>query len=108
RPPNAWLLFRSHNCKILAEDPDGKKRHQVHLNKLISQQWKALSLEERAQWEALAKEKKMEHKLRYPNYKYRPQRPHVSATMSFGASAPMSPLFQASTMASLQVRDPPF
>ncbi|KAJ7198355.1 high mobility group box domain-containing protein, partial [Mycena pura] len=72
RPLNSWMLFRSHNCKILAEDPDGKKRHQVNLNKILSQQWKELSSEERAQWEARAEEKKMEHKAQYPNYKYRP------------------------------------
>jgi len=44
------------------------------LSKTISQQWKALSADERLYWEELAKEKKKEHEQMYPNYVYRPQR----------------------------------
>ncbi|KAJ7198344.1 high mobility group box domain-containing protein, partial [Mycena pura] len=77
RPPNAWMLFRSYSSKILAVDPDGKKRRQLELNSIISQQWHALPRDERAKWNSLAAEKKLEHKMRYPNYKYRPR---VSAT----------------------------
>jgi hypothetical protein len=44
------------------------------LSKTISQQWKALSPEERLYWEEQAKEKKKEHEQMYPNYVYRPQR----------------------------------
>jgi hypothetical protein len=44
------------------------------MRKAISQQWKALTPEERVHWEALAKEKKREHKTLHPNYVYRPQR----------------------------------
>ncbi|KAJ7198360.1 hypothetical protein GGX14DRAFT_342360, partial [Mycena pura] len=72
RPPNAFMLFRSYSSKILAVDADGKKRRQLELNNIISQQWRALPLDERARWDSLAAEKKMEHRARYPNYKYRP------------------------------------
>ncbi|KAJ7198340.1 hypothetical protein GGX14DRAFT_339093, partial [Mycena pura] len=65
RPPNAFMLFRSYYCK-------GKKQRQVGLNKIMSQQWIALPLEERAKWKALAGEIKKEHKTRHPNYKYCP------------------------------------
>jgi hypothetical protein len=51
-----------------------KKQRQADLSKMISQQWKSLSPEDRQHWEDLAKEKKKEHEAMYPNYVYRPQR----------------------------------
>lgn len=83
RPENAFILFRRRCCeeRQLAQDDaaasvDGptKKQRQADLSKTISQQWKALSPEERLYWEGLAKEKKKEHEQMYPNYVYRPQR----------------------------------
>ncbi|KAJ7825251.1 hypothetical protein B0H13DRAFT_1451600, partial [Mycena leptocephala] len=49
-----------------------KKLNQADLSKSISLQWRNLCSEERAYWEALAKEKKREHETLYPNYVYRP------------------------------------
>jgi hypothetical protein len=89
---------------------------------MAAQQWKALSSEARAIWEARAKEKEDEHKILYPDYKYRPQasKAKISAATSsssstttearYGgrASLPTSPLSKASQIpnkASLQVRD---
>lgn len=84
RPENAFILFRRRCCEerqLAQEDTaasvDGgptKKQRQADLSKTISQQWKALSPEERLYWEELAKEKKKEHEQMYPNYVYRPQR----------------------------------
>ncbi|KAJ7646275.1 hypothetical protein DFH06DRAFT_1135875 [Mycena polygramma] len=103
RPENAFILFRRKCCEdralsissssssasapssmasgpssadspSLAVNAPGKKQRQADLSKTISQQWKALSPEERAHWEALAKEKKREHETLHPNYVYRPQR----------------------------------
>ncbi|KAG2009016.1 specific transcriptional repressor [Coprinopsis cinerea AmutBmut pab1-1] len=83
RPENAFILFRRKCCEdrqAAAEEAaqlaDGplKKQRQADLSKTISQQWKSLSAEEKAYWENLAKEKKKEHELMYPNYVYRPQR----------------------------------
>jgi hypothetical protein len=85
RPENAFILFRRKCCEERngAEGPeDGlvgsaapvKKQRQADLSKMISQQWKGLSPEERQRWEDLAKEKKKEHEQMYPNYVYRPQR----------------------------------
>ncbi|KAJ7226967.1 hypothetical protein GGX14DRAFT_510467, partial [Mycena pura] len=68
RPPNAFMLFRSCFCSSWK----WRKQPQGNLNSMASQQWKALSPEKRATWEALAKEKKKEHETRHPNYKYRP------------------------------------
>ncbi|CDO71015.1 hypothetical protein BN946_scf184844.g19 [Trametes cinnabarina] len=82
RPENAWILFRrkqvrDHNANAEEEEKETgpqKKRRQADLSKTISQQWKTLSQEERQYWEDLAKEKKKEHAMLYPNYVYRPQR----------------------------------
>ncbi|KAH7908034.1 hypothetical protein BJ138DRAFT_1091882 [Hygrophoropsis aurantiaca] len=85
RPENAFILFRRKCCEdrqlaqeeaaaASALDAPTKKQRQADLSKTISQQWKALSTEERLYWEELAKEKKKEHEQMYPNYVYRPQR----------------------------------
>lgn len=81
RPENAFILFRRKCCENRQQEDasapaDGptRKQRQADLSKTISQQWKALSAEERLYWEELAKEKKKEHEQMYPNYVYRPQR----------------------------------
>ncbi|KAH9478177.1 Transcription factor SOX-21 [Psilocybe cubensis] len=131
RPENAFILFRRKCCedRQAAQDEEAaskgpaKKQRQADLSKTISQQWKSLSPEERKEWENLAKNKKLEHEKRYPNYVYRPQRAKdkdgrpkngkklkkldydESASMSFivpvprphgrSASAPSQPAFQS-------------
>lgn len=85
RPENAFILFRRKCCEDRQQaqdealsasyaDAPTKKQRQADLSKTISQQWKALSPEERLYWEEQAKEKKKEHEAMYPNYVYRPQR----------------------------------
>ncbi|KAG1729551.1 hypothetical protein EDB19DRAFT_1743104 [Suillus lakei] len=85
RPENAFILFRRKCCEDRQQaqeeavsaayaDAPTKKQRQADLSKTISQQWKALSAEERLYWEEQAKEKKKEHEQLYPNYVYRPQR----------------------------------
>ncbi|CAK5276983.1 unnamed protein product [Mycena citricolor] len=92
RPENAFILFRRKCCEDrtlgdpalpIAAEPEsaatpvpgtGKRPRQADLSKTISAKWRALSVEERAKWEDLAKEKKREHEALYPNYVYRPQR----------------------------------
>ncbi|KAJ7264456.1 hypothetical protein B0H12DRAFT_983126, partial [Mycena haematopus] len=51
-----------------------KAYRQSDFSKTVSQQWRALSPEERANWEALAREKKREHEALHPGYVYRPLR----------------------------------
>ncbi|KAG2364143.1 hypothetical protein BDR07DRAFT_1482864 [Suillus spraguei] len=83
RPENAFILFRRKCCEERQQaqeeavsaayaDAPTKKQRQADLSKTISQQWKALSAEERLYWEEQAKEKKKEHEQMYPNYVYRP------------------------------------
>ncbi|KAJ7652414.1 hypothetical protein DFH06DRAFT_1048457, partial [Mycena polygramma] len=97
RPENAFILFRRQCSQDLALSssasapsptpstsssapspsssaaaPPPKKQRQAELSKTISRRWKALSPEERAHWDDLAKEKKRQHELLHPNYVYRP------------------------------------
>jgi len=79
RPENAFILFRRKCCEdrqaaLEEATSPSKKQRQADLSKTISQQWKSLSVDERQYWEHLAKEKKKEHELKYPDYVYRPQR----------------------------------
>ncbi|KAJ7467450.1 hypothetical protein B0H11DRAFT_2284397 [Mycena galericulata] len=84
RPENAFILFRrkcledslssGSNPGSHSEDVKAAKEDKTS----VSQQWKALSMEERAYWEALAKEKKREHEILHPNYVYRPRRSEKS------------------------------
>ncbi|KAJ7720638.1 hypothetical protein B0H16DRAFT_1255373, partial [Mycena metata] len=114
RPENAFILFRRKCCEdrasgsvsapssmasgpssadspSLAANAPGKKQRQADLSKTISQQWKALSPEDRSYWENLAKEKKREHETLHPNYVYRPQRSGAKNRSSVSASGDPGP-----------------
>ncbi|KAJ7730612.1 hypothetical protein DFH07DRAFT_756234 [Mycena maculata] len=114
RPENAFILFRRKCCEdralglttsvsapssvasapSSADSPSlapGKKQRQADLSKTISQQWKALSPEERSHWEALAKEKKREHETLHPNYVYRPQRSSAKNRAAAAAASSSAP-----------------
>ncbi|KAK1236056.1 slightly ste11-like protein [Marasmius sp. AFHP31] len=60
-PENAFILFRRkcvEDRDAAAASNDGKKQRQADLSEAISQQWEALSGEERKHWEDSAKGKK--------------------------------------------------
>ncbi|KAG0655066.1 hypothetical protein C6P46_001256 [Rhodotorula mucilaginosa] len=91
RPPNAFILFRSHCCApepqgADAPEPPGTAhaRHLAslqlsnsqHVSVIVSQVWKTLSAEDKAYWEEKARLAKEEHQRLHPDYRYRPkQRP---------------------------------
>ena len=86
RPPNAFILFRSHCCAPTA-DPDqldapgtptaqqlqdlGITDHR-HISRIVSHLWKSLSPEEKGYWETKAQFRKTEHQRLHPDYKYKP------------------------------------
>ncbi|KAG6369043.1 hypothetical protein JVT61DRAFT_1910 [Boletus reticuloceps] len=81
RSENAFILFRRQCCEDRqAAAKEAPAADGPNLSKMISQQWKALSPEERQYWEELAKKKKWEHEQMYPNYVYRPQHYEKVAT----------------------------
>ncbi|KAJ7264458.1 hypothetical protein B0H12DRAFT_975514, partial [Mycena haematopus] len=80
RPENAFILFRHQCAKEHADSSLGPNtnnaettaRRQPDLSKTVSQEWKAISPEDRANWEALAREKKRKHEALHPGYVYHP------------------------------------
>ncbi|KAJ7226949.1 hypothetical protein GGX14DRAFT_311268, partial [Mycena pura] len=69
RPPNAYILFRSACCR---ESAGMKRQSRPNLNTSSSERWKALSPEQKKEWETLAKMEEEKHKALHPNWKYRP------------------------------------
>lgn len=94
RPPNAFILFRSHCCAPETQGDDAPEppgtahaRHLAslqlsnsqHVSVIVSQVWKTLSAEDKAYWEEKARLAKEEHQRLHPDYRYRPkQRPKAS------------------------------
>ncbi|KAL7339612.1 high mobility group box domain-containing protein, partial [Rhodotorula toruloides] len=68
RPPNAFILFRSHCCQ-----PDSSSSlDPQHISVIVSQVWKGLSAKDKSYWEDKARIAKEEHQRLHPDYKYRP------------------------------------
>ncbi|KAI0065932.1 hypothetical protein BV25DRAFT_1789169, partial [Artomyces pyxidatus] len=71
RPPNAFMLFRSHmlNSKQIPKDVE---RRQQHLSRVAGECWNMLPPEEKKKWQAEAARVLAEHKAKYPSYKFTP------------------------------------
>ena len=69
RPPNSWILFRSHMAK---ERTDLEGRAQSEISAIISRAWKDASADVKLHFEMLAEAKKVEHQARYPHYRFNP------------------------------------
>ena len=69
RPPNSWILFRSHMAK---ERTDLEGRAQSEISAIISKAWKNASADVKLHFEMLAEAKKVEHQARYPHYRFNP------------------------------------
>lgn len=75
RPPNAWILYRSDKLRELAvNQPPGPRKPQAEISKIISQMWAAEGPETKGMYESRADEKKAEHALLYPGYKFAPMK----------------------------------
>ncbi|KAG1874497.1 hypothetical protein DFJ58DRAFT_877284 [Suillus subalutaceus] len=73
RPPNAFMLYRSHMLKSRG-NADPEKRQQ-NLSRIAGQLWRAMSKEDRAVWHKKAAEVQAAHYAKYPGYKFKPNRP---------------------------------
>ncbi|KAK9464563.1 hypothetical protein V1512DRAFT_281886 [Lipomyces arxii] len=72
RPRNAFILYRQHHhATVVAEHP-GKTNPEI--SKIIGEQWRQLSAEEKAVWQRLGDEEKKSHLQRFPDYRYQPRR----------------------------------
>ncbi|KAG0709568.1 hypothetical protein DFH29DRAFT_992982 [Suillus ampliporus] len=72
RPPNAFMLYRSHMLKSRG-NADPEKRQQ-NLSRIAGQLWRAMSQEDRAVWHKKAAEVQAAHYAKYPHYKFKPNR----------------------------------
>ncbi|KAJ7226951.1 hypothetical protein GGX14DRAFT_510462 [Mycena pura] len=87
RPPNAFMLFRSAWCKAHS-NREGHSR--INLNTSSSEQWKALSPEQKKEWETFARMKEDEHKALHPNWEYHPQRRDAKSRVSRAVSSSLT------------------
>jgi hypothetical protein len=70
RPPNAFMIFRSHFLKSGATD--GGDRRQQNLSRLAGTAWNSLTSEAKAKWHEEAAQALLKHQKEHPNYKFTP------------------------------------
>lgn len=73
RPPNAWILYRSEKLRVIGES-EAPRKPQAEISKIISAWWKGESPDVRAYYERLSDEKKAEHQIKYPGYRFQPMK----------------------------------
>ncbi|KAF6760042.1 hypothetical protein DFP72DRAFT_883018 [Ephemerocybe angulata] len=81
RPPNAWILYRSDKLKEMPPTERGERRAQSEVSQTISQMWRKEKPEIRSQYERLADEKKAEHAIKYPGYRFQPMKKEEKAAL---------------------------
>ncbi|KAJ7024496.1 hypothetical protein C8F04DRAFT_1301977 [Mycena alexandri] len=90
RPPNAFMLFRADFVRQ-KHVPGSIETNHGSLSKIIGNCWRALPLAEKHIWETKAKHAKAEHKLKYPDYKFRPVHNKRGAAGAASAANPAPP-----------------
>ena len=73
RPPNSWILYRADMSQALAAQNPSSSRSQADISKIISDMWKAIHPDLKAEYERRAELKKIQHAAKYPNYRYNPK-----------------------------------
>ncbi|KAF9058120.1 hypothetical protein BJ165DRAFT_1521431 [Panaeolus papilionaceus] len=71
RPPNAFMLFRSHFLKTGQVPPTAERKQQT-LSSLTGQIWNMMQPDEKKQWHEKAAEVLAEHARKNPGYKFNP------------------------------------
>jgi hypothetical protein len=66
RPPNAWILYRSDQLRIIKNDPVISKKPQADISKLIGALWREEKAEVKLWYEQQAEVKKEEHLRAHP------------------------------------------
>lgn len=74
RPPNAFILYRRSKQPDIVAQHEGISNNEV--SKQVGEMWHKEPIEEKMKFQRLADAAKMEHMKKYPEYKYRPRRPH--------------------------------
>ncbi|OKP14003.1 Repressor of filamentous growth 1 [Penicillium subrubescens] len=68
----AFILYRQHWQSLVVERNPGMANPEI--SKVIGEQWRQLSEEDKSEWKALAEEEKARHAQQYPDYRYQPRR----------------------------------
>ena len=72
RPSNSFILWTQDNrSSLIKENPI---LNNAAISKLLGQQWNTLPYKEKQIYKDKAEQVKQEHKIQYPNYKYRPEK----------------------------------
>ena len=72
RPPNAWILYRSHQFKQIRAT--NERISQSTVSKLISDMWRNETEDVKRHFEQEAEKKKAQHQALYPDYRFCPKR----------------------------------
>jgi len=74
RPPNAFILYRRSKQPEIVAANEGISNNEV--SKQVGEMWHKEPADEKSKFQRMADTAKMEHMKKYPEYKYRPRRPH--------------------------------
>lgn len=85
RPPNAFMLYRSHMLKNRG-NANAEKRQQ-ELSRIAGQLWRSMNKEDRAVWHKKAAEVQADHYAKYPDYKFKPNRKSAKSAKNLQISA---------------------
>ncbi|CDO71376.1 hypothetical protein BN946_scf184908.g134 [Trametes cinnabarina] len=73
RPPNAFMLYRSHLLKT-GQIPPVVEHRQQNISRVAGEAWNMLPDAEKNKWHAKAKEVLTAHMAKHPDYKFSPER----------------------------------
>lgn len=85
RPPNAFMLYRSHMLKSRG-NADPEKRQQ-NLSRIAGQLWRDMNNEDKAVWHKKAAEVQAAHYAKHPGYKFKPNRKSAKSVKTFQSGA---------------------
>ncbi|CAG8471290.1 10481_t:CDS:1 [Acaulospora colombiana] len=74
RPPNAFILYRRSKQPDIVAANEGISNNEV--SKQIGEMWHKESVAEKQKFQLMADQAKIEHLKKFPDYKYRPRKPH--------------------------------
>jgi hypothetical protein len=88
RPPNAFILYRRSKQPDIVARNEGISNNEV--SKQVGEMWHKEPLEEKLKFQQMADAAKLDHMKKYPEYKYRPRRPHEKRRRTKRPSASLS------------------
>lgn len=85
RPPNAFMLYRSHMLKSRG-NADPEKRQQ-NLSRIAGQLWRDMNQEDKDVWHKKAADVQAAHYAKYPGYKFKPNRKSAKSAKTYQSGA---------------------